>query len=197
MSTPLIDLYQIRIFYLQQSLTHRFQTWVKPLSFTTVPTGLLVDYDLDAGAGSIDAETWVDALLAVYKGLFNATTQFLNAELWAYEANSDQGEFLAAGEVSVVGTNAGAAQAAGQTIFVGKTTTGRVKKFTAEEGSNVPGVPVTWNAVSGANGAWGAFVLGNVGDAMCDRAGGNVVALRQLFPGQNEATFKKRFRQLL
>lgn len=197
MSHPLVNLYQIKLFYQFSGFTHVFQSWLKPAGFTTVPTGNWGDYDVATRTTNVDASVWLINFIDAYKPLFANTMAVNLAELWAYNAGSSNGIFLAAQGSSAVGTNVGANLLAGQTIFTGRTTTGRIKKLTAEENAVVPGLPVTWDAGgSGAFNTFGLWVMSSNGGVLVDREGAPVVALSQVFPGQNEATFKKRYRDV-
>lgn len=195
MSAPTVDLYRLAVHYQQDGLNHVFQTWILPSGFTTVATGSFNDYSFSISSGSIAANTWLSDFMNEYPDIFPDSTDFTEAILYAYEANSLDAIFLAAQSLTESGTSVSAAIPGQQIIMVARTATGRIKKFIAMECFQSLQLPVSWDSSAvGAINVFGAYVESANGSAMVARDGSRVIALKQFFVGQNEAVWKKRFR---
>jgi len=135
----------------------------------------------------------MDAWLILIRPLFALGTEFFDAQLWKYAPNSFSATFITSAVVGGNGTNILAYNPATQQIMTFRTQEGGICRLNfmeaSQAGSQVESPPygnVTFQAVS-------AFVISVNNWILARDTSYPVVPLRLLY-GQNEATFKQRYR---
>jgi len=144
-------------------------------------------FDLD---GEID--DWVVMMKALFTNQGTATTIDF-AELWKYEDESFDAEFVSTYPIAVAGTSATATSASGQVIVTFRTTNGGVMKLSFMETVISPGVVDTLPFANAALDTIADEVVAGTVPWM-GRDNGYPFACIAAYPGQNEATFKRRNR---
>lgn len=192
---------QIRLFYTTTPLTFQPMQHVAKYNIQ-VSAGSVVPGTLFAaltvalrGGGSLALNTYIDNWVALFRPLLssNANNTVDYAELWQYEPLSFNGSFVSAYAINLAGTTAIAAVPSGQCIITYRTIEGGIMKQEFMEttlGGSATDTPPFADAryeaiqvfTSGLTNGW----LG------ADTS--YPFATRALFPGSNEALFKKRFR---
>lgn len=138
-------------------------------------------------------ELWTDHAVVIYSNNANQGT-WSGAELWKYETQSYNAQFISAYSFSKAGTSGSAAQEAAQSIVTFRSTLGGIMKLSFMESVIIPGSidPLPFNS-AGLDTIADNMVLGNVYPWIA-RDQGWPFACLQHFPGQNEAVWKKRRR---
>jgi len=137
-----------------------------------------------------EVDDWVD-LIKVY---FNSTDgDIVNAELWKYEAESFNADFVAAYDIAVAGTSATATSPASQLMWTFRTQEGGVMKISLMDVHVTPGAKISPPYTSGNLAVANAVVLGT--SPWLARDTSYAIANIGLYPGQNEKLFKDIYRQ--
>lgn len=192
--------YEIRLYYTvvlsSVALTHSQRLNLR-VAGTPTPGTLFSDIDAlrrDDSPFALDGE--VDDWVALIDGLYHngaGATSFDYAELWKYEPESFDASFISTYDIAVPGASVTANNAAGQTIMTFRTLEGGVMKLSFME-TNIfyaaRDTPPYSNTTAEAIRA--ACVAGTV--PWMGRDGSYPFAAIALYPGQNEATFKRRYR---
>jgi hypothetical protein len=135
------------------------------------------------------ATNWYNLL----KGLFNTTSEFFDFELWKYAANSFSATFVTATGAAGNGASATPATLAGQHILTFRTAEGGIMRLSLMEaivaGYAVESPPYSTAAIQNIH----LFVVGTTNWIIARDTSYPIVGLRWL-QGQNEATFKDRYR---
>lgn len=193
--------YEVRLFYTVTGntavLQHEARYNVR-VDGTPAPGTPFSDIDVlrrDDSPFALDGE--IDDWVALIDGLFTSTgtaTTIDFAELWKYEAESFDAEFVSTYPIAVNGASGTSAVQAGQVIITFRTTLGGIMKLNFMETvvasgvrDTLPFADATLDAIADAT------VAGTV--PWMGRDGGYPFACIAMYPGQNEAIFKRRNRQ--
>lgn len=138
----------------------------------------------------------VDEWIALLQPVFNSSSvTFQRAELWKVTPLSFEMSFISAYDIGVAGSSAVAVAAASQVILTFRTLEGNVMKLAFMESVTQP---ASATAAAAQAGSWGAIIAYASGDDawFIGRDTARVFAAMNFNPGQNEKTFKQRYRQL-
>ncbi len=151
---------------------------------------------LGGGAGFSTLKSAVDDYVALMRGIYNTTTANIDrAELWRYTPGTFEAAFVSAYNIDLPGTIASATVQAGEAILTFRTIEGGIMKLAYEESYLPPGGAQSLGVVTGPAAAIRDYVLGS-SNWILARDTSYPFAGYRYNPGQNEAIFKKRFRQL-
>lgn len=193
--------YEIRLFYtttptgvtpIQHSARYNCNLLTSPVPGTVFSAIQIV---LRSGA-TASLSTYMDAHAArmqpLYPSAANNTIDY--AELWHYTPGTFEAEFVSVYPINLPGTNAGTATGSAQQIITYRTMEGGIMKMSfMEMAASAGGVPDTPPfAVAGLE-AIQLFTVGNA-NGFIGRDTSYPFATIAVYPGQNEALFKKRFR---
>lgn len=191
--------YTVRIFYTVDVagngvLVHRQELNVR-IQGTPEPGTAFGDIDVlrrDDTDWPLDGEIddWVALLADVYN---SANTEFTHAELWKYDPLSFDANFVSTYPLAVVGTSGSGNAQAGQVIYTFRTQEGGIMKITLMEAAVAAGNPLGYSSISAAQQAIVDAVQYGSSPWLARDTSYPFAFIRQ-FGGQNEATFKKRFR---
>lgn len=148
----------------------------------------------DAVAETLQAyvDRWVVLMKALMASAANNTIDY--AELWYYTPLSFNAQYISTYAINVAGTNAGASTGAAEKIMTFRTMEGGSMRLHFEEmAASSGGAPDTPPFTTGADDAIQVMVSG-VTNAWLGMDTSFPFATVALYPGQNEALFKKRFR---
>lgn len=148
----------------------------------------------DAVAETLQAyvDRWVVLVKAMMATAANNTIDY--AELWYYDPGTFNAAFVSAYAINVAGTNAGTATGAAEKIMTFRTIQGGTMRLHFEEmAASSGGAPDTPPFALGPDDAIQVMVSG-VTNAWLGADTSYPFATIALYPGQNEALFKKRFR---
>jgi hypothetical protein len=151
------------------------------------------------GAGTIALSTLVDDWVAVIAELFNSGATTIDyAELWKYEPLSFEASFVSAYDIGEAGASATAIQSTGQAIYVFRTSEGGILKINLMESVVPGGYAVGYSVLTASQKAVVDFVLSLAGGPpFLGRDTSYPFAFIRLYPGQNEAVYKKRYRSIV
>lgn len=136
-----------------------------------------------------------DELVTLLQPFYTAAgTAFLNAELWKYGALSFDATWISAYDISEVGTGLIDAQLGGQSIFTYRTIEGGLFKLTTMESSHTQGPSVVYSDISADNQALVDYFVEDDESWFLARDTSYPLLFMKLHPGQNERTFKRRYR---
>lgn len=148
---------------------------------------------VQADAGTVNLATYVDNWIDALKPCFSSTTQFGECQLWRYAPLSFDATFISSYGINEAGTAVSGAQPAGQVLFVYRTREGGVMKLSLMESTRAAGSPdyppvgiAEWQTVDN-------FIRADT-NCFLGRDTSYPETLTAVFPGQNEALFKKRYR---
>lgn len=151
---------------------------------------------LDRSDSSIIANTAVDAWVNLIKirWVANVANNIVNCELWKYEPESFEGTFISARDIAVAATGTGTTVAAGQELYTFRTQEGGVMKLSFMQSREAVGAPKSYAALNADQKAIVDYVIDSDDALWLGRDTSYPVAFMRMFPGQNEALFKKVFR---
>jgi len=192
---------QIRLFYTTTptglpSFIHEARYNIQVSAGSVVPGTLFSALTVALrGGGSIALDTyinnWVNLLKVMMSSNANNTIDY--AELWQYEPESFNGSFVSAYSINVAGTTALAALPAVQNMLTFRTIEGGIMKINLLEswsgGSDRDTAPLTQAGLQ----AIADFVIGAT-NGWLGADTSYPFAFKALFPGQNEALWRKRYR---
>ena len=145
--------------------------------------------------GTIDLDNAVDALVALLKPLFAATTTtFDYAELWKYEDASFISSYISSYDISETATGSGANWGAGQQIMTYRTIGGSTFRFTLQESELSPTHSQVYADMSTGWQALSNYFTDNANGVWIGRDNTFPFVFLKLHPGEDEYTFKRRFR---
>lgn len=146
---------------------------------------------LDPADDMMDAivDEWI-ALITPYWS--NACT-FIRAELWSYEEESFDAAFVTSYTIGTVGSSATAIVPAAEVIHTYRTIEGGVMRLHFEEPSVAAGAKSSLATATGVTGAIKDFII-STANWILARDTSYPFAPMFYHPGQNERTFKKRYR---
>ncbi len=137
----------------------------------------------------------VDELVTLLQPFFTAAGgAFLNAECWLYTIGTFDAIWISAYDVSEVGTGIVAAQLGGQSIYTFRTIEGGLFKVTVMESSQTQGPSVVYTDMAAAAQALVDFFVEDDESWFLGRDTTYPLLFLKLHPGQNERTFKRRYR---
>jgi hypothetical protein len=194
MATNFPGPYEMRFFYTSDGRSHVHRVNVQ-VSGTPVPgTDDFTTIDILLRDTSVDlASDIADAWVALWKPFLPSSGGSISrVELWKFTAGTFISTFVASYDIGVAGTGAGAVVPASQMIFVFRTAEGGIMKLSFLDTTNTPGLPVV-PPYGGANDALADFVLAPASPFLA-RDTSFPIANIALYPGQNEALFKKIYR---
>lgn len=144
----------------------------------------------------VSLKACVDGWVAAMQPLFDVTgNTFAYAECWAYTPGTFDARFVSAYNIGLNGTNSspGAPIAAAQQIYTFRTEEGGILKINLLENKIGTGFPQTYTQLGPSSKTLVDYVLsGN--NWIVARDTSYPFAFKNLFPGQNEKLFKKRYR---
>lgn len=200
MATNFPGPYEIRLFYTLSISTVTIQHEARyNLVLTTPPAPGTLFSAIDAldGNSVVRAlDTWIDAWAALMQPLFSNTAGVSSldyCELWEYAPASFDATFISTYALGLPGTTAAAAVAAAQNMIVFRTSNGGVMKLNFMETVIGPGAPDTLPFLNAPLDAIADYVVAGT-SLWRGRDDGIPFACIALYPGTNEAIFKKRFR---
>ncbi len=192
--------YEVRIFYSTSptglpQMVHEQRLNVQ-LVGTPSPGDLYTSVTFLTRAGaSVNASTATLAWVALIAGLYNTNTEFISAELWRYAPLSFEATFITSLAIADTGDSASAPIAAGQLIYTFRTQEGGIMRLSFMETFVAPAAQQTAPYTPSQLNAVQTFVLGTTNWILA-RDTSYPIANVRLSPGQSEALFKRRFRQL-
>jgi hypothetical protein len=137
----------------------------------------------------------VDELITLVQPFYTAAGgAFLNAELWKYTPFTFDAIWISAYDISEVGTGVIVAQLGGQSIFTYRTLEGGLFKLTTMESSHTQGPSAVYTDLSADNQALVDYFVEDDESWFLARDTSYPLLFLKLHPGQNERTFKRRFR---
>lgn len=140
--------------------------------------------------------TLCDAYSTLVKAIYNsATSEILYVELWKYTPDTFQSMYISSYDLNDAGTSAVALAVASQSIATFRTIEGGIMKVTFMETVHVPGMKIDYGGLGVPETAIVDYFLDDVASFFLARDTSYPVAFLHWFPGENEATFKQRFRQ--
>jgi hypothetical protein len=145
--------------------------------------------------GAIALDDAVDAYVALMKAFYpgSGASTIVSAELWKYQTETFQADFVSAYDIGVPGTSGSGPQSAAQSIVTMRTTNGGIFKLSYME-SVIPFAvtdPGTFTN-AGLEALVADIEAGN--QPWLARDNGYPIVRIAHYPGQNEALFKKRYR---
>ena len=148
------------------------------------------------GGGTLALNTYMDNWAILMKALMSnvANNTIDYAELWDYPALSNNGSFVSAYTMNVAGTTALPSLPAIQNMITFRTAEGGIMKLNFMEGWSGIGVIDTPPFAQAGFQAVADFVI-SANNAWLGADTSFPFAIKAMFPGQNEALFKKRYRQ--
>lgn len=186
--------YQIRIFYTTLGRAH-----VARLNCDTVGTPAIGEtFDnitlVTKDTVGVAADVAVDALIDVIDGRFNTgEATFGRAELWKYEALSENADFVASYTIGATGNSANGCVPASELIMTFRTQEGGIMKFVLEETSAAAGAAQDYPPNDSGDQDIMDYITADDTWVLAKDTSYPVVPLRFL-PGQNERAFKKLYR---
>lgn len=149
--------------------------------------------------GAVDLDVLVEAWLTVLAPLYNNAFSFDAVELWKYPtAQSFDSEFWSAyGPPTAQPSSVSAAHEAGQAILTFRTSEGGILKINLMETKIASGLSRGYDNMTTEEKAVADFVLGGGATydaAFLGRDTSYPFSFIKIYPGRNEALFKRRFR---
>jgi hypothetical protein len=192
---------QIRLFYTTSptgfpAIQHQARMNIQVSAGTVIPGTLFSALTVALrGGGSLALNTYIDNWVILMKVMMataaNNTIDY--AELWQYPPLSFNGSFVSTYAINVAGTSALAALPAVQNMITFRTIEGGIMKLNFMEGWSGQGAVDTPPFAQAGFQAIADFVISaNNGWLGADTS--YPFAIKALFPGQNEALFRKRYR---
>lgn len=186
--------FEVRLFYTVNTLQHE-QRLNLALSSPPSPGDLFSAITAVYGDTTTDTlDNAVDDWVGIMRPLINsAGGTFDFAELWEYEPESFEANFVSSYSIGLAATGGGSVVTAGQMIFVFRTREGGIMKINVLEGNRATGVPLTFGGLS-PNEQLLVTAITSGATPWMGRDTSYPFSFSRAFPGQNEAIFKKRFR---
>jgi hypothetical protein len=187
--------YALRLFYTVDSLVHKAEY---NIALTTVPDvgdpfTALEAVMRNGGGRALDA--LVDDWVATFDALFSAADTTIDyVELWQYIPDSFETIYISTYTVGLPGVSASAFTGASQRVFTFRTTEGGIMRvmFLETPFGSVPGI-TPYASLTGTNLAVMDFIADDTNCFLGRDTSYPIVPLR-LLTGQNEKTFRQRYR---
>lgn len=148
---------------------------------------------LRAGTDSNSLASLTISYFDLIQDLYHSTGVLLDAELWRYDPLSFDATWYAAASVALTGESASVNTANSQSILSFRTTLGGTMKLTFMQPPTIIGAKEVLPLTNADLDAIADFAL-STGSWFKARDGGYPIAFLGHFPGQNEGTFKRRYR---
>lgn len=147
------------------------------------------------GAGTTALDQWVDDIISVMVVIYDdIEAEFIQATLWEYTEGGNERQYISSHAIGEAGTNNGSVHEAGQIVYSFKTTNGGNAYWHMLE-SNVTG------NLQSSLGALPSTAQENIRDTLLGTTspvvgedGGFLAVGRRYSPGENEVTYRRRFR---
>jgi len=191
--------FEVRIFYTTTlstiPLTHEMRLNFDPNAAVAPGTDFsLVPVVNHLGSVS-DLETELLAWIALMAPIYHNSATFDFAECWEYTPLTNDAKFVSTYDISDVGTSSTQSFNSGQAMFLFRTREGASMRINLMESIIVSGQPRAGSALVTAEANLVNYVIDPaVGGYWLGKDTSYPFAFTRLFPGQNEAIFKKRFR---
>lgn len=187
---------QVHFSYVVSGMEHKTRVGVNVDTLPTVSTDFSTGLFLKRDGTTVDMKTGFQGYLDLIKKNFNSGVIFGGVELWEYPEQSYDGVLRAAdSSIGALGTSGSATVLASQMTFSLISAEGNSMRivsletiFGHENGRQ------QYAALGADNKAIVDFVMGD-DNFLIAKDGSMPIAFRTLFYGQNEVTFKKRYRQ--
>jgi len=183
------------ITYVYSGITHHHQLNFTSSSFPSAGDDISTIGATPRSGSDINILTAVNAYLDLVKPFFNTGISFGGLTIWKYAALSNDRTFITSASLTKSGTNASATQVASQLIYTFRTVGGGVLKLNYMETATVPGASVSRGSFTGSADALADFVESTDNWILARDNTYPIIGLAY-HPGQNEALFKKRYRNL-
>lgn len=200
MSTPLVDLYQVR-FTSQVDIggfvvEHLMQHWAKPVGGFAPPGTPAANVNFEQRDGNPrPMNDWCTDLINSALDFWDTAWSLIGVELWSYPANSQNASFVTSFALTATGTNASPVQPAQLTVGTARSLGGRIMKMYVSETVNTNNTVTPWIAGSAnARETFGTVLFEEDETCWVDREGMHAFTGLRFNPGQSEAVFKTRFR---
>lgn len=141
------------------------------------------------------ADSEIDAWVALIRPRWavHASNNITHAELWKYEPNSFDASFISTYDINLAANGAGTTLIAGQEIYTFRTSEGGIMKLSFMQTVQAQGGPQVYSALNaGQKAIVDAVRFGS--SPWLARDTSYPFAFIRMFPGSNEALFKKVFR---
>lgn len=187
--------YGLRFFYSVLGFVHK-QEFSLDIAESADPGDLFSDLHpiLRSGESAYTLDSHVDGYVEVWADLnSDADVTLLNAELWSYPFQSLDATFIAAYDINRDGDEPSPVVTASEQIFTFRTIGGGTMRATFEGGPYDPGPPLLYSTASAQQKALVDYILGSDCPFIA-RDGTFPISFLRLFPGQNEAAFKRVYR---
>lgn len=196
--------FELRIRYSDDQLSGPVLEHIQRLNVSLVGTPAQADdfgnYEFNDinGATGVSLDTLVEDYLAVFNALYSGNNDVGLIDLWKYPTpqSFDAVFWSTYTPTANVGTAGGVDVAASQDIYTFRTQEGGVMKLSLMEDNNTPGNPIVAGSLGAAEAALVDFILNGDGASysapFLGRDTSYPFAFIKQFPGQNEATWKKR-----
>lgn len=193
MATNFPGPYQVRIKYSVGERLH-VQRLNVVVDGTPDPGTPMADIDfVEAGSGLVDGDTALVAWVTLMKPfLTDDDGDFINAELWKFEAGSNDASFVSVTSLGIAGTGTGDTIPASQIIWTARTANGGTLRIELLDTQIAPSFPDFAPFTLATNQAIDAFLTGS-GNWIYGRDNSYPVAMNGYFPGQSEYWFKEIF----
>lgn len=187
--------YQVRIFYTAQSRVHVHALNFQVDAITPQVGDLFSDiYPMDkGGASATTLDLIVDDYVALIDNIYNTGASIDFAECWAYEPESFEATFISSYTINAAGTNGAATEAASETIFTFRTQEGGSMRLSLLDTVVDPGVAQSYGDLAASYQAIVDFVLSS-DNIWLARDTSYPTSFIKMYPGTNEALFKKIYR---
>jgi hypothetical protein len=186
--------YGLRFFYTTTHGNHKLELNVEVDGDPAPGTGP-ASIDLVQKDSSLDSmANVVDALFDLFKVFYpSADNTWDRAELWKYQADSFNADYIATADIADDGTSGSPSVAAGEAIYSFRTSEGGVMKVVFEETTQPAGVTQSYADLGTAPKAFVDYVLSN-DSVPLGRDTSRPISFLHLNIGQNERWFKKIYR---
>ena len=186
--------YEVRIFYTAGGRAHVHRLNVAFQTLGSIGGPFIDFYPLGRdGTYTETLKARVDAWIAAIKTQFNSGSTFTHAELWEYEPLSFESSFVTTYTLAVAGTSGTGTNQASESIYVFRTQEGGIMKLSLLDTVIASGAGLAYTGLTAAQQGIVDLVLAssNVWKA---RDTSYPFAFIKLYPGVNEALFKKIYR---
>jgi hypothetical protein len=144
---------------------------------------------------AISLNDLIDDWIAVLQPLYNATCTWTDVEAWWYTPLTNDAHFISAYSIGLTGSAGGANIPAGQVVYTFRTQEGGILRINLMEAAPTTGNPKTYAVMTANEQAVVDFVLTDTtGRCFLGKDTSYPFSVNKMFPGQNEALFRRRYR---
>lgn len=185
--------YEVDINYEQDGLDHKLRLNCDVVIVPTVGD-LPADIDLVTRQGTgIALDVAVDAITDFIHPLFESASVLTTFDFWRYDPLSFSKTYITTGDISKAGTSATHNTRAGQSVYTHRTLEGGIMKVTLMEPSIFSNLVTPYASLGAASQALMDYVC-DADTWILGRDTSYPVVPLNLAQGQNEATFRRRYR---